>query len=511
MASPCRVLFIGIDAAEKDLLLEWAAEGSLPTLGSLLAGGAWGLTENPPGLYEGAVWPSFWTGLSPARHGRYCYSQIRTGTYECYPVRPSDTSGRAFWESFEERGLRVAIIDVPKSAPARLPRGLHVVDWGTHDPELGFSAWPESAEREIASRFGSHPVRQCDEYMSRSPEAFARLRDDLVRGVRQKAEVATSFLDRGGWDLFLTVFAESHCVGHQCWHVRDPRHPRHDPELSRSAGDPVKDVYVAIDAAIGRLLARVDGETTVFVLASHGMGRHSDATFLLDAILRRLESPRPGLASRRLARGAERAWAALPPALRRALGPVRTGVKRSLGDAASQPDLATRRCFPVPNNDAYGGIRINLVGREPHGLVRPGPEREAFEAQLASDLLAFVNLDSGRPLVRRVLRTADLYERGERFDDLPDLLVEWDRESPVSRIHSPRTGLIQGSAPIGRTGAHKPEGLFIAVGSRIPRGRVAQPVSITQVGPTLAAFLGVSLPGADGVPIEEIVPGSGGR
>jgi hypothetical protein len=69
-----QALFIGLDAADKDLLLEWAHAGHLPHIRALLGRAAWGVTRNPLGLFVGAVWPSFYTGVSPARHGRYCYT-----------------------------------------------------------------------------------------------------------------------------------------------------------------------------------------------------------------------------------------------------------------------------------------------------------------------------------------------------------------------------------------------------------------------------------------------------
>lgn len=173
----------------------------------------------------------------------------------------------------------------------------------------------------------------------------------------------------------------------------------------------------------------------------------------------------------------------------------------------THPELASLACFSTPNNDVYGGIRVNLVGREPEGRIRPGEECEAFCESLTRDLLAFINVETGRPLVRRVLRTADLYH-GERLQDLPDLMVEWDRESPIRTISSPKTGTIHKVFDGIRTGDHKPEGMVFAFGPGIPRGRLAQPVSITQFAPTIASRLGVPLPGVDGEAIAELVAGS---
>jgi predicted AlkP superfamily phosphohydrolase/phosphomutase len=503
-----RVLVLAVDAGDKDLILGWAREGVLPTFRSLLETSAWGQTQNPVGFFVGAVWPSFFTGLSPEEHGRYCFSQLRTGTNDHYDVDPKDTRGEPFWEALSANGCRVAILDVPKTVPSPRINGIQIVDWGTHDPEMDFCTSPESLASEIQWRFGPHPVDTCDAFMQRGPKEHAALRDALVTGVRRKADFASHFLERGGWDLFLTVFAESHCVGHHGWHLHDPKHPRHDPDAARAVGDPVRDVYVAIDAALGRLIERAGPETTVLVLASHGMGPHYDGTFLLGKMLRSLlELPVATPKKRALARVLESIWYRLPPSLHPLLRSFRGSVKQALGVAATAPDLGTRLCFTTPNNDVYGGIRINLVGREPQGRIHPGPEYEAFCETLTRDLLAFVNLDTGRPLVKRVLRTADLYS-GEHVRDLPDLLVEWDRDAPISRIASPKTGVIEEVFPGRRTGDHKPEGLLFARGPGIAPRRLERPVEITQLAPTIAALLGVRLTKTDAEPVAELTAAS---
>src|SRR5690606_35457355 len=158
-----------------------------------------------------------------------------------------------------------------------------------------------------------------------------------------------------------------------------------------------------------------------------------------------------------------RGWRALP-------APVRRVVRRALGGGdgpASTPDPGpwharvsdgdqASRCFPLMNGLAVSGIRVNLRGREPGGLVEPGAEREAFEASLAADLLAITDERTGGPLVRRVLRTRDLYA-GEHLDILPDLLVEGDGTVGTGNTHvgggrgatvrarSPKVGLARGA------------------------------------------------------------------
>ena len=78
---PTRVILIALDAADADLIKGWAASGYLPTFKRLGETALRGTVENPFGLYVGALWPSFATGVSPTRHGRYCFTQLVPGTY----------------------------------------------------------------------------------------------------------------------------------------------------------------------------------------------------------------------------------------------------------------------------------------------------------------------------------------------------------------------------------------------------------------------------------------------
>ncbi len=64
-----KVLVLVMDAGERGLLQEWAADGTLPAVGRLLSRGLVGETASVDGFYEGSTWPSFYTGANPARHG----------------------------------------------------------------------------------------------------------------------------------------------------------------------------------------------------------------------------------------------------------------------------------------------------------------------------------------------------------------------------------------------------------------------------------------------------------
>jgi predicted AlkP superfamily phosphohydrolase/phosphomutase len=521
-------LWLGVDAGSAPLVREWANAGVLPTLQRLLAEGLVGDTRSLEGFFVGSTWPSLYTGVTPARHGISSLVQLRVGSYDLFRCYTGEFIKREpFWNHLSRAGRRVAICDVPLSGVSEGLNGIQLVEWGSHDANYGFRTWPPRLASRIRARFGPHPLSTSCDADHRSPEAYRALTGRLVEGVRRKTALTRYLLDQGGWDFFAQVFTEAHCIGHQAWHLHDPRHPAHETQVSRVAGDPVREVYTAIDRAIGELLRAAGDDCLVIVLLSHGMCARYGAQFLLPDILVRLglgvpPSPPPartGPAGPLLERLLEAGWGLTPDRLKDRLRPALDRVRGALdrGDALPRWSLDPRlgRCFLVDNGLAVGGIRLNLRGREPQGLVSPGAEAEALSRQLARDLEEIRNLDSGRPMIRRVSRTADLYQ-GEHLGLLPDLLVAWSEETPIGsatvgsgagatvRLGSDRVGELVGTNRYCRTGDHRPEGLFVAAGPGIDPGRLPRSVSVMDFAPTFAALLDVEIPSPDGQPIEEL-------
>jgi predicted AlkP superfamily phosphohydrolase/phosphomutase len=535
MAAAPKVLMVALDACDYRLMVHLAAEGRAPTIAAFQDRAAQVGTSPPFGVYEGAIWPSLFTARSAEKHGFYCHEELDVGTYDHRATSPREIQGPPFWDALGRAGNRVAVIDVPHSVVSGPVNGVQVTEWGCHDRHAGFGTWPPSLAKEIEQRVGFHPVGGID---ARSDRPFApcdvahraggsrrthaeagALFSDLVAGLDAKTELSLDLLDREDWDLFLTVLGEGHCTGHQFWFLHDPNDPAHDPELAAEMGDPLVQMYARLDQALGAHLERAGADTTVFVLLSHGMGPMNSGIFLIDAVLRRLAGAESlGVRGRRPIRALKRVWHGLPLRLRRKLAPVMASVVRrrlrtspdGLGpyqdlfdrcpgcSAASAP-LDDQPWFVTPNNTVCAGMRINLVGREPHGVVEPGELDEVVE-QLAADLLDIVKVESGEPLVRGVTRASDHFDLTDT-DRFPDVFVEWDRRSPTKTIYSPRIGVVHEPYDHSRTGDHFPDGLLLAAGPDIPPGTVLPPIQVMDVAPTICARLGVDLSDVEGHPI----------
>jgi predicted AlkP superfamily phosphohydrolase/phosphomutase len=478
------VVVIGLDSADRNLVSRWCDSDDLPVLRSIRDRGISGVLTTPPGLGDDAVWASFYTAVSPGRHGRYHHRQLRPGSYTVDNFR--DVRHEPFWDALSRAGRKVAIVDVPKCPLSKVLNGIQVTDWLVHGRDHTTNSCPSEVAPDLLRRFGDDRTDRQPEYWcfveelpTKQHEAFV---ERLLDSIQRKTLGVFDLLERDAWDLFLVVFKEAHCAAHQLWHPVDPNHPEHPTELQSHSQRLVKQVYQALDTAIGKLLAHLGVETDVIVFSDLGMTRNVTGEHLLDEILLLLDGSISLSAWQHLQNLSKR-WR-------------NSRVERATA-LVNRQLYQYRSAFQVEHNEISGAIRVNVRGREPRGRISPGPEFEAYLDQLERDLLDLVDPDSGEAIVSKILRADEAFA-GEHRDLLPDLFVLWNRTSPITGAASAKIGEVRMPSPRWRVGNHASDGFFFACGPSMPGGRNPEPTSIMDLGPTIGRLLGVSIPDVDG-------------
>ncbi|MEQ9569023.1 MAG: alkaline phosphatase family protein, partial [Longimicrobiales bacterium] len=325
-----RVLAVGLDSVDRGLLMRLVGEGRLPHLAELLASGRFAPVRSPPGLGDDAVWASFSSGLPPGRHARFFWQRLWPGRYDMTGHRDDDSVPPPFWDTLARAGRRVAVIDVPKSPMVTRDGCVQLCDWLVHGRDGPTRSHPADLAVRILEAYGDDRIDRpgTDDFLCGEHALPPDLHDEFLHrlhaGLEAKGRAVGALLDDGPWDLFLVVFKEGHCAGHEFW------------SRVGQADDPVADTYARLDAVVGELLARVDDDTHVLVFSGLGMAENHTAEHLLDRALLRLE---PHLS--RLVADAWPRLAALEDRIRRRWRPDRpTSVARSL-----------RTAYQVPHNE----------------------------------------------------------------------------------------------------------------------------------------------------------------
>ncbi len=492
---------VGIDGADRTLLRKWALSGNLPNLAALLQKGASVDLDIPEGFADDAVWACLATGTSLKDHGRFNWQQLRPGPYDLAQSRHVPWNHASFWQTLSDAGRRVAVLDAPKSPLSSELNGIQISDWLVHGRDCPEPvSVPVELAGELPRKFGETPAHFCTvEVPQWSEKDYQAWVDALRTSIQMKKTASLQFVKQEPWDLFLTVFKEAHCSGHHFWHLMDPSHKAHDKLLAEKFGGVIKEIYGAIDDAVGELVRAAGQHANVIVFSPLGMDANRTGAPLMGQLLRKFNAR------------------ALPR-----LRLLETGALANLQDFVRPVHRKTRRfwrlskylerslphrsdtCFELPHNETASALRFNVASRDPNGFVAPGEPLDVLCGTMIRELNGLVDADTGEPLVEKVIRLEDGSSAGAS-GSLPDLLVVWWGNAPVHRAYAPSLGLLEGIACNYRSGNHRDGGVLFAAGPDIARVASSFVADITDVAPTVCNLLGAHLERASGRPIQHML------
>lgn len=508
-----QIVVIGMDGADPDLTRRWASEGKLPAIQSLLDRGAGGVLWSSPNAMSPAAWSSFATGLNPGRHGIFYFLDRKPGTYDLMHSGSATRSGQTFWRAMSQAGKRVAVLHEPISYPAEPINGMQVCGWLAPNPMARGFTHPPDLAAEIRRLFPDLALHTgVVEYVRRNRFDLALSRK--LKTVRAKGKMARWAWEQGEWDCFVTVFDETDPISHYFWHFMDEAHPAHPGQTAHRYDTAIEDVYRAVDEEIGRMLELIPPSAHVFIMSDHGSRRNSGGQLCLKGLLRELglEVATERKAKQGLGNLALKAAERVPSSWRHLARGLLPGVSSRMlrTSAAGDIDYPHTRAYTFWCNGCAEPF-LNIAGREPQGILRPGAEVDEVVGLLRQALLQAEDAKTGEKLVASVERATDIYA-GPHVDRAPDLLVTWT-DAVVQgglRTQVDDRELVIPAVPNldWRTGNHRREGLLIAAGPQVAAGATPGDVSITDLPATFLAMLDVPAPGElDGKVRHDLISG----
>jgi predicted AlkP superfamily phosphohydrolase/phosphomutase len=538
------VIAIGLDAADPLLVELWMSQGHLKNLNYLRERGAYTRLNNFDYYRAETPWTTFLTGCSPHKTGYWSPVKLHEGTYKVNAVDAYDFQE---YPPFYALGddYRVAVFDMPQSILSNQVNGVQLLAWGAHSPQTPSHSRPTSLFQELTAKYGEHPAFDKDYAETRDLAALHHIQKSLEVGISRRSAICQDLLQREPWDLFLTVFGEPHSAGHLFWHLSQPEHPLYKSLGSRVAGDPLLEVYEAMDKAIGEILSKAPENASVIVFAPHGMGTNVmdlPSTLFLPELLYRFSFPgRVGIAPgelgaalkqpmsirRPLFARTKRGWDEEVWSLRHDPNAIRSFLRQEapvklfkllepLFGTPLQSDLLShvelreqsdafwyqsaswyQQCWPQMKAFALpsfseGYVRVNLQGREPQGIVAPS-EYNALCDELSQLLYRLKDGRTGQPMVKEIIRTRqDASDRDPKLPDA-DLVVIWQDNDATDVVESPDLGQI-GPVPHLRTGSHRARGFCLAQGPDITPGSSLPVGHALDLAPTILNLMGAPVP-----------------
>ena len=527
------IIAIGLDSADPVLLETWMEQGYLKNLNRIRQQGAYGALVNMD-YYKGeSAWTNFLTGCLPHKTGYWSKYKFNPKTYQADRIGAYGAYDYSEYPPFYAVGddYQVAVFDMPQTTLSKDVNGIQVLAWGAHAPMVTPGSLPTNLREELIQQYGDYPIDtlghqdRSDWYDEQSVET---LKQAMHTGIARRTAIMRDLLQRNNWDLFLTDIGEPHTAQHYLWHLSQPSHPLYKPG---TGSDPLLDIFESIDQSLGTIIAEAPKDAYIMVFAVHGMGDNSAdllSMVMLPEFLYRFSFPGKSLLKSQKTGepvGAPlvprkkthwykllhtlkndpdpiaRLFRALEPVLRyRLVTRLYKKIAKLRGSAQTelfswhpakwyQPYWTQMKAFYLPGfSDGY--IRINVKGREAHGIV-PVEEYDAVCDQIIQELRKLTDPRTGKPVLKDVVRTRkDPMDQNSKLPDA-DLVATW-QDWAVDVVDSPTYGRI-GPVYYNRSGAHRSRGFVAVQGPGIAAGTTLSRGHAVDLAPTILQMMGAPL------------------
>lgn len=538
------VVAIALDSADPAVLENWMDRGYLKNLNQLRQQGIYGRLTNSVEHCGTTVetssterlWVMFLTGCLPNKTGFWQVEKYDRETYTATQDTVKGTYDFKKYSPFYALGedYKIAVFDMPFTKLFNQVNGVQILGWGGHAPHTPSHSLPAELLPDLINKYGKNPLLHKDYGHWWDRAYLQRINAGIKTSVARRAAICRDLLQQKKWDLFLTVFAESHTAGHDFWHLSQSDHPLyHSQKKEGENKDLMLEAFEDIDRAVGEILAKVPEDAYVLVFSLHGMGGNATdvlSMMFIGEVLYRFNFPgkaaiapgKLGVVPPAIATPRRKTWVGEVWQLKHDSNPIKRLLRRWLPskfdkflDAQYPFDLVSpyklkeqsdslyweplnwykplwsqMRAFAIPSF-SDGHVRINLKGREPNGIVVPS-EYDALCDELTEKLYRLKDGRTGKPVVKKVLRTR--YSASDSRPNLPDadLIVLWE-EQPTDVVDSPDFGRI-GPIAYYRSGGHRPQGFLMAKGEGIAPGSSLNEAESIDLAPTILELMGAKIP-----------------
>jgi predicted AlkP superfamily phosphohydrolase/phosphomutase len=472
-----RTLFIGMDGATFTVLNELtttqpgADAPVMPFLGKIFAEGTRAKLRSTPNPLTPPAWVSLMTGRGPGHHGVYDFVRAEERGDKVFMTLydARDCRVETIWSIASRQGKRVAALNFPFTAPP--PKELNgfivpgFVPWrhlrrNTHPADLydRLKTIPEFNASELAWDF--------DQEQQAGNELSDNDRENWVRyhlpREMQWFRVAEYIMAEESPDLMAVLFDGVDKLQHQAWQYLDPSVPHaemgefHQRMRKLSLG-----YFAQLDGFIERLVTAAGPDVQVFFASDHGFTA-SDEIVRINAYL------------------AEKGYVHFKP-----IPDDEQGANITKSYFAYLDWTKTTAYCRTPS---CNGITIR-VARNPGETGIDPKDYEKVRSQLIRDLEELKDPQTGERIITEIHKREDVFP-GSAMGDAPDLqLVLRDFGFVSVRNILP---IVQKRNYI--VGTHHPDGVFLAYGPGVEKGKLLGRRHITDVASTLLYSLGLPVP-----------------
>jgi predicted AlkP superfamily phosphohydrolase/phosphomutase len=279
-----RVLLIGVNGMEWDVLRPLLLQGKLPNLASVIHKGTYGKLQTVSAPNCPRVYTTMFTSTKPEEHGvtGFLVGGITANT--------NMLKEEPIWSILSKKGVTVGMANVPATFPVMpvngymisgmLTRGKNCEDGVLCAPKLsevagGDPVYPAALKSELLSKVGDFYIDcermpAAEELKGHETEVIHNWLDKVQVIRDQQTKLFDYMLSSHPTEFTWIVQSCEDRTGHWLYPIA-PYNAGYNPKINSVRPDAFPSQYIAFDKVLGSVLQHVDSETYLFIVSDHGI------------------------------------------------------------------------------------------------------------------------------------------------------------------------------------------------------------------------------------------------
>lgn len=272
-------------------------------------------------------------------------------------------------------------------------------------------SWPPDWAEEVSKQIGLFKTQGWAIDTWSNPSGVGGI-DLFIEDMNFTADAYGRIMEKGlsdpSVDMYVQIYYFTDRAGHMFWRELDPQHPLFEPDQKEKYEEAMREVYKKMDGLVGEAWAKAGPETLFMVLSDHGFSSfrrqiNINTWLYLHGYLK--------LSGQTVTRNLEQLF-----------DKHVTGV-----NVLSGIDWSRTKAWAM----GLGSVYINVVGREPQGIVMPGEEYDRIVREIKEGLENAVDEETGIKPIYKVYTRDEMYGRYNP-EKIADLRVANHRDYRVS-------------------------------------------------------------------------------
>lgn len=480
-----KIIVFGLDGGSWNLLKPWIKSGELKTFRKFVEEGSWGTFESTYPPVTMPAWPALLMSKTPEKLKIYEFLRRSDQNYNT-SINSIDYN-ETLWQILTKHNKTSYIINIPLT---RLPSEEYFKGVFITGPFLNFG--------EITNNLRVKNLIKKFDYLIDTPIYHNKFEKKFIKEIinRSKNQIRLiKVLLEENWDLLFYVNYFTDTISHYFWKYLDDKYPFYIK--NNEIVSLIKEFYRVLDNFLSYIKNKAD---YIFVVSDHGFGPllyeiNLNKWLAMQGLLKYKKSSSFGFINKYINKILNKVKSLISYEVLTGIQLVISGWLKSFfrkNQYFVNKNLYLQN-IDFKNSNAYsmyyGGITINLKGREPFGNVDKD-EYEFLRTKIINNIMKLRG-PNGRNIVEKAWKVEDFYQNPSPII-FPDIVLQFRNFNYLNRVTLTKNDKLFENGSF--SGTHEQEGIIIAYGKDIKGGSEIKNVKIYDLLPTLLHIFSIPSP-----------------